>query len=253
MTTLACSSIGAEEGELRGRTPPLSSTLDARRRTGSESGVEQSVGSAEAVSRTVRHRFQGICKSVIGPAPRARHVEVRRCDTVRAREVRPFDELRRRLAEISDLSACRRAARLGPAGDDAAARRRGPRRAARDAQAHRAREVHLARDRRGCSRSSSPSRRQHEYDSFEASLIRVTRRDWEKARKVPVRASRRDVARRGARASRSGSRRARTTTSPPSCRRCARTSSSASRYIECFDGEFDEPYDVAPRRLRARR
>ena len=26
---------------------------------------------------------------------------------------------------------------------------------------------------------------QHEYDSFEASLVRVARRDWQKARKVP--------------------------------------------------------------------
>ena len=80
----------------------------------------------------------------------------------------------------------RRAARLGPAGDDAAARRPRPRRAARDARPDRAREVHRSPRSAGCSTSSRDWGEQHEYDSFEASLIRVTARDWEKARKVPA-------------------------------------------------------------------
>ena len=62
------------------------------------------------------------------------------------------------------------------------------------------------------------------YDSDDASLIRVTRRDWEKARRVPTEL-RVEMTRRRRAGTTPGSRRGRTTTSPPSCRTCARTSS----------------------------
>src|SRR5579885_2572354 len=95
-----------------------------------------------------------------------------------------FDELRRRLAEVSDL--VRASAILGwdqqtmmpPAG--AAGRA--------EELATLGRVIH--------ERFTSPEigrlldeladfQAEHEYDSFEASLVRVTRLDWEKARRVP--------------------------------------------------------------------
>ena len=39
----------------------------------------------------------------------------------------------------------------------------------------------LGRSSASCSRSCATSRRQHGHESFEASVIRVTRRDYEKA------------------------------------------------------------------------
>ena len=96
-----------------------------------------------------------------------------------------LDELRIRLAEVSDLEPGGGGARLGPARDDAAARHRVARRAALDARADRARALHRRRDRaaarRGASRTSSRSRT----TPTTRSLVRVTRRDWEKARRVP--------------------------------------------------------------------
>ena len=38
----------------------------------------------------------------------------------------------------------------------------------------------------GCSIACRPLEESHPYDSDEASLVRVTRRDWEKARRVPT-------------------------------------------------------------------
>ena len=66
---------------------------------------------------------------------------------------------------------------------------------------------------------------QHEYDSFEASLVRVTRRDWEKERRVPSELRAGDVARIHARVPGVG-RRAAANDFAASCRCCARTSSS---------------------------
>ena len=84
---------------------------------------------------------------------------------------------------------------------------------------------------------------QHEYDSFEASLIRVVSRDWEKARRVPAEL-RAEMSRVGcARATRSGSTRARTTTSRASCPCCARTSTCASATSSASTSS-DEPYDI---------
>ncbi|HWB21357.1 MAG TPA: carboxypeptidase M32 [Gaiellaceae bacterium] len=84
---------------------------------------------------------------------------------------------------------------------------------------------------------------EHDYDSFEASLIRVTRRDWEKARKVPS-----ELRAEITRASSLGI---------PVWVEARKNNDFASflpalranldlrkRYVECFDGTYDEPYDV---------
>ncbi len=84
---------------------------------------------------------------------------------------------------------------------------------------------------------------QHDYDSFEASLVRVTRRDWEKARRVPA-----DLRAEMSRAS---------SLALPVWVDARKNNDFAAfmpalrsnldlrkRYIECFDGEFAEPYDA---------
>ena len=79
------------------------------------------------------------------------------------------------------------------------------------------------------------------YDSLEASLIRVTRQDWEKARRSRRSCAPRCRAPRRSR-SRPGPKRARTTTSrlpAPS----ERNLELRYRYIDCFDA-VDEPYDI---------
>jgi len=89
----------------------------------------------------------------------------------------------------------------------------------------------------------APFESEHDYDSFEASLVRVTRRDWEKARKVPSEL-RADMSRAAALAI------------PVWVDARERNDFAAflpalrenlelrRRYIECFEGEFDEPYDA---------
>ena len=88
-----------------------------------------------------------------------------------------------------------------------------------------------------------PFEREHEYDSIEASLVRVVRNDWEKARKVPSELR--------AEMSRSASLaipiwvEARKTNDFASFLPALRTNLELrKRYIACFDGEFAEPYDV---------
>jgi carboxypeptidase Taq len=84
---------------------------------------------------------------------------------------------------------------------------------------------------------------QHDYDSFEASLIRVTRRDWEKARKVPS-----DLRAEITRAS---------SLAIPVWVEARKENDFAlflpalrknldlrKRYVECFNGTYDEPYDA---------
>ena len=84
---------------------------------------------------------------------------------------------------------------------------------------------------------------EHEYGSFEASLIRVTRRDWQKACKVPAELR--------AEMSRSSS------LAHPVWVEARKNDDYASflpalqknldlrrRYVECFEGDFDEPYDA---------
>ena len=84
---------------------------------------------------------------------------------------------------------------------------------------------------------------QHEHDSFEASLIRVTRRDWEKACRVPS-----ELHADMSRASTLGYQvwvKAREANDFASFLPVLRRNLDLSRrYVECFDGSYDEPYDA---------
>jgi carboxypeptidase Taq len=154
----------------------------------------------------------------------------------------PFEELRRRLAEVSDLSAA--AALLAwdqqvlmpPKGAPARAEQL----ATLKTVAH---EKFTAPEMGRLLEQLEPFEAEHAYDSFEASLIRVTRRDWEKACKVPA----------GLRAEMS---RAASLAIPiwvdarqnndfaaflPALRENIEL---RRRYIACFDGDYAEPYDA---------
>ena len=105
-------------------------------------------------------------------------------------------------------------------------RRRRPRRGPRDARAHRPRAVRPRRDRRAA-RAARRSRWPLDPDSRRACLVAVTRRDWEKARRVPTELrGRDDEARVGGHGGVGG--RARTTTSRASGRGSTARSSSST-------------------------
>ena len=89
-------------------------------------------------------------------------------------------ELRARLAEIADLERVARPAGLGPGGDDAAGRRRAPRRAAR------ARSSRLAHERFVDDRVGELLEQAEPETDIDADTIRVARRDFDKARRVPA-------------------------------------------------------------------
>jgi carboxypeptidase Taq len=153
-----------------------------------------------------------------------------------------FDELRSRLAEIVDLG---RAADLlswdqqvmMPHGG-------GPVRAEQLATLRRVTHEKFTSAEIGrLLEKLEPFEAQHDYDSFEAALIRVTRRDWEKARKVPAEL-RAEMSRSSALAL-------------PIWVNARRNDDFASflpalrknlelrrRYVGCFDGDYAEPYDA---------
>jgi carboxypeptidase Taq len=154
---------------------------------------------------------------------------------------RSFDELRARLAEISDLGKTMALLAwdqqvLMPAGA-------APIRAEQMATIGRIAHVKFTSPDIGKLLDElRPWSEQHEYDSFEASLVRVASRDWEKACKVPA-DLRAEISRASALAN-------------PVWVAARRDNDFASflpvlrknldlrkRYIECFD-DFDEPYDV---------
>src|SRR5262249_47604127 len=88
----------------------------------------------------------------------------------------------------------------------------------------------------------APWGEQHDHDSFEASLIRVTRRDWEKARRVPPEL-RAEISRAAALANPVWVE-ARQENDFASFLPVLRTNLDLrKRYIECFDVD-DEPYDI---------
>jgi carboxypeptidase Taq len=80
------------------------------------------------------------------------------------------------------------------------------------------------------------------YDSDEASLIRVTRRDWEKARRVPA-ALRADMSRASSLAMPVWVEARRTSDYSLFRPHLEKNLELRRRYIDCFDG-YDEPYDV---------
>ena len=136
-----------------------------------------------------------------------------------------FDDLRQRLAEIADLGSAR-APLLGPADDDAAARRSGTRRAARDARPDRARkftspEIGRLLDDLAASGAARLRLVRGEPDSRHASRLG-------EGAQGAVRPARGDVALGVAREPCLGRRAPRTTTSRRSCLCSGRTSTCAS-------------------------
>ena len=132
-----------------------------------------------------------------------------------------IEALRDRMAELSDLTALGAARRLGPAHDDAARGRRGPRRAARHARAAGARARHRRRGggvarRRSRRRTWTGSTRRSCGSRGATSTARgASPASWRRRSSAPPR-----------RARRSGRPRARRTTSRRSRPRCGATSSS---------------------------
>ena len=166
-----------------------------------------------------------------------------------------IDELRERLGEIHDLS---RAASL-LAWDERTMMPAGGAEARAETLATLARVRHEmfiddeigAPDRPGALRAR---RRRCPGESIDADLVRVVARDWEKARRVPVRAARRDGPRQLDRRERLGRGQGATPTS-----RCSSPTSSENveltrRYADCFDGfpGFTARLRRAARRVRAR-
>jgi carboxypeptidase Taq len=154
----------------------------------------------------------------------------------------PFVELSRRLAEIGDLSAAAsllawdQQVMMPPRG----AASRAEHLATLKQVTH---EKFTAPEIGRLLEELAPFEEAHDYDSFEASLIRVTRRDWEKARKVPAEL-------------RAEMSRAASLALPVWVEARANNDFAAflpalrenvelrRRYIACFDGDFPEPYDA---------
>jgi carboxypeptidase Taq len=154
----------------------------------------------------------------------------------------PFDELRTRLGEISDLGrsgailAWDQQVMMPPRG----AVMRAEQLATIGRIAH---QTFTSPEIGRLLEQLEPFEQEHEYDSFEASLVRVVRHDWEKACKVPSELR--------AEMSRSSS------LAIPVWVEARKNNDFASflpalranlelrrRYVECFDGDYDEPYDA---------
>jgi carboxypeptidase Taq len=152
-----------------------------------------------------------------------------------------FDELRQRLAEITDIA---RAMSLLSWDQEVMMPRRGA--AVRAEQLGTlARIAHAAFTSPEIGRLLDATREwseRHPYDSFEASLVRVVSRDWEKARRVPT-DLRAEMTRCAARAIPVWVE-ARKNDDFASFLPALRTNLDLrKRYVECFD-VTDEPYDV---------
>src|SRR5689334_1073527 len=89
----------------------------------------------------------------------------------------------------------------------------------------------------------TPFEEQHEYDSFEASLIRVTRRDYEKACKVPS-SLRAEMSRASALALPVWVEARQNNDFAAFLPALRENVELRRRYIECFDGQYAEPYDA---------
>ena len=81
------------------------------------------------------------------------------------------------------------------------------------------------------------------YDSDEASLVRVTRRDWEKARRIPSELTA-DMTRQASLAIPIWVEARRTSDYKAFLPALQRNLDLRKRYVECFEGTFDEAYDV---------
>src|SRR6476620_11104642 len=89
----------------------------------------------------------------------------------------------------------------------------------------------------------APFEEQHEYDSIEASLIRVTRRDYEKACKVPS-SLRAEMSRSSALALPVWVEARQNNDFAAFLPALRENVELRRRYIDCFDGEYAEPYDA---------
>jgi len=153
-----------------------------------------------------------------------------------------FDELRVRLAEISDIA--RIGALLGWDQQVMMPPRGSAARAEQLATLKRiAHEQFIDPEIGRLLEKLEPFEAEHDYDSLEASLIRVTRRDWEKARKVPTEL-RVEMSRAAALAlpvwvdARKNND---FSTFLPALRENLEL---RRRYVECFEGDYAEPYDA---------
>src|SRR5579862_815959 len=153
-----------------------------------------------------------------------------------------FDELRSRLAEVVDLAKSAEILRwdeqvMMPA-------RGAPARAEQLATLNRVtHETFTSPEIGRLLDQLADFEREHDYDSFEASLIRVTRRDWEKERKVP--SSLRAAMSRAATLNYPIWVRARERDDFDSFLPALRESLELKReYVACFEGDYEEPYDA---------
>jgi carboxypeptidase Taq len=155
---------------------------------------------------------------------------------------KPFDELRARMAEIGDLA--RAGAILGWDQQTMMPPRGAAVRAEQLATLGRITHERFTSPEIGRLLDElSEFEQEQPYDSFEASLVRVVRHDWEKARKVPT--DLRAEMTRSASLARSVWVKARSENDFASFLPALEHNLELRRrYIECFDGDFDEPYDA---------
>ena len=168
------------EGELRGRPPPPRAVLRCRRRTGSEfdDGRARTRPAKTTPSTIVRHfTFVRIRGNDSTPAKLKRIG----CPAMEA----AFASLKERIGEIHDLDRASsllgwdQQVKMPPGGAGVRAEQL----ATLERLAHEA----LTSDEMGRLLDElAPHEDSLDYDSDEASLIRVVRRDWEKARRVPA-------------------------------------------------------------------
>jgi carboxypeptidase Taq len=153
-----------------------------------------------------------------------------------------FDELRQRLAEISDLG--KTAALLGWDQQTMMPPRGAEIRAEQLATVGRiAHEKFTSPEIGRLLDDLGDFEQQHDYDSFEASLIRVARRDWRKACKVPAEL-RAEMSRAASLAHPVWVEARKNNDFVAFIPALRQNLDLRKRYIECFDGEYEEPYDA---------
>jgi carboxypeptidase Taq len=152
-----------------------------------------------------------------------------------------FQELRRRLGEIHDLEKAAgllswdEETKMPPGGGDARAEQR----ATLNRIAH---ELQVSPDLGELLEELAPFEKEQEYDSFEASLVRVARRDYNKATRVPPEL-RAELTRAGSFGYRGWLRAREEQDYSIMLPHLERNLELRRQYVECF-GPQDDPYDV---------
>jgi carboxypeptidase Taq len=153
-----------------------------------------------------------------------------------------FEELRGRLAEINDLA--RTAAVLGWDQETMMPPKGAPVRAEQLATLSRVTHQKFTSPEIGrLLEELAGFEQEHAPDSFEASLIRVVRRDWDKACKVPS-DLRAELARSGSHGLQAWIAARNENDFSAFLPALQRNLELRRRYIECFDGDYAEPYDA---------